>query len=113
MMAAVAANATARVMGAEMIFATLLVTGFVAAAGASCTAEDNKGRCVEYGESTGVTCDPNYTLADPPGSQADCIKSRAQGLQGSTPPRLRDASHIWNTLQNPPWQKRSRQSRYG
>jgi hypothetical protein len=32
-------------MGAEMIFAILLVTGFVA--GASCTAEDNKGHCVE------------------------------------------------------------------
>jgi hypothetical protein len=32
-------------MGAEMIFAILLVTGF--AAGASCTAEDNKGHCVE------------------------------------------------------------------
>jgi hypothetical protein len=110
-MAAAAANAAARAMGAEMIFVILLVTGFVA--GTSCTAEDNKGHCVEYGEPTGFTCDPGYTLADPPGSQADCIKSRAQSLQGPTPPCLRDASHIWNTLQNPPWQRRSRQSRYG
>jgi hypothetical protein len=57
---------------AAPVYAELLVTGFIA--GASCAAEDGKGRCVEYGESTGVTCDPGYTLADPSGGQADCIK---------------------------------------
>jgi len=42
-------------MGAEMIFAILLVTGFVA--GASCTAEDNKGHCVE---SASYQCAPYF-----------------------------------------------------
>jgi hypothetical protein len=58
---------------AAPVFANPLVTGFVAAA--RCTAEDGKGHCVKYGESTGVTCDPGYTLADPPASQADCIET--------------------------------------
>jgi hypothetical protein len=53
------------------VYAEPLVTGFIA--DTSCAAEGGKGHCVEYGESTGVTCDPGYTLADPSGSQAACI----------------------------------------
>jgi hypothetical protein len=58
---------------AAAVYAEPLVTGFIA--GASCTAEDGKGHCVEYGESVGVTCDPDYTLSDPSGSRSDCIKT--------------------------------------
>jgi hypothetical protein len=36
----------------------------------------------------------------------------AQRLQGPTPPRLHEASHLWNSFQNLPWQRRSRRSRY-
>jgi hypothetical protein len=58
---------------AAPVYAEPLVTGFIA--GASCTAEDGKGHCVEYGESTGATCYPGYTPADPFSSQPDCIKT--------------------------------------
>ena len=57
---------------AAPVYADPLVTGFVS--GARCTAEDGKGHCVDYGGSTGVNCDPGYALADPLGSQADCIE---------------------------------------
>jgi hypothetical protein len=64
-----------------MIFAIILMTGFVA--GAICTAVDAKGNCVEYSESTAVTCDPGYALVDPPGRQAECVKSRASCENGN------------------------------